>query len=191
MTKTCNKCGETQALELFYKNKASKDGLQSRCKKCAKIGCTNWRKKNSQKCVEYVMKHIAKNKEYYDEYYRKYIKEYRKRPEVKKALYEKSKKHRLENPEYHYKATRKSMERLGAGVYYVLTDGGDYVGESKTIRGRIYTHSISKPQLNSCIAGKHKIISWKILELVDDKDKRKQREKYWINKFNPSLNTLL
>ena len=117
-------------------------------------------------------------------------KEHRKKPEVKKANYERSKKYRLENPEYNYKATRKSFKRLGAGVYYVLTDGGDYIGESKTIQGRIYTHNISKPQQNSCIAGKHKIISWKILEIVEDKTKRKERELYWINKLNPSLNTL-
>tara|TARA_R110000796_G_scaffold68451_3_gene156821 strand:- start:1258 stop:1710 length:453 start_codon:yes stop_codon:yes gene_type:complete len=34
--KTCKKCNETKSLELFSKNKASKDGKQVNCKACNK-----------------------------------------------------------------------------------------------------------------------------------------------------------
>ena len=32
--KTCTKCGETRALDKFYRMKASKDGYQRHCKSC-------------------------------------------------------------------------------------------------------------------------------------------------------------
>lgn len=35
MNKTCYVCKETKTLDLFHKNKLSKDGRQSRCAKCA------------------------------------------------------------------------------------------------------------------------------------------------------------
>ncbi len=35
MEKTCNVCGETKHISMFYKNKSTKDGLSGKCKKCA------------------------------------------------------------------------------------------------------------------------------------------------------------
>ena len=194
MLKQCTKCRETKAFELFYK-KLIKDGTNvgsSQCKKCIYEGYTDWRNKNKQAMVGYVMKSRLKNKDHYDAYHKEYLKEYIKRPEVKEANYERSKKWRLENTDAAYKATRKSGKRLGSGVYYILTDGGDYIGESFTMQARIYTHSCSTTQNNSIIAGNYKIISWKILEEVEpDKVLLRKREAYWISKLNPSLNTRL
>jgi len=36
--KRCSKCGEYKAVDNFYKDKSHKDGLSSRCKKCANNG---------------------------------------------------------------------------------------------------------------------------------------------------------
>ena len=36
MTKKCSKCKIKQSEEKFYKNKSTKDGLQSQCKSCSK-----------------------------------------------------------------------------------------------------------------------------------------------------------
>lgn len=50
-TKQCTKCGETKPLSEFYKRKASKDGLASRCKECvAKYGKA-WYKNNKEHCA--------------------------------------------------------------------------------------------------------------------------------------------
>lgn len=36
-TKICRKCGETKPVDAFFKQKAAKDGLQYRCRECARL----------------------------------------------------------------------------------------------------------------------------------------------------------
>jgi len=67
--RTCNKCGETQTVKDFPKNRYSSDGYKSVCKKC--------QQETKKNCVE-------NNKELYRETARKYqLRRYHEKPEVK------------------------------------------------------------------------------------------------------------
>lgn len=72
--KTCSKCIETKELNLFYSNKASKDGVYSVCKLCVSkrhskwytankhvksVRNTEWRKNNLAKVASYSSKQRA------------------------------------------------------------------------------------------------------------------------------------
>lgn len=62
MTKTCNRCKRDLPVESFSKNKAAKDGLQGRCKPCAKESYTEWRLANPDKARANSYKQTAKLK---------------------------------------------------------------------------------------------------------------------------------
>lgn len=47
--KVCTKCGEEKSTTEFYKNRATKDGLQYCCKKCSKISAKNPQGNNPEK----------------------------------------------------------------------------------------------------------------------------------------------
>ncbi len=47
--KVCTKCGIEKSTNEFYKNRATKDGLQCHCKKCSKISAKNPQRKNPEK----------------------------------------------------------------------------------------------------------------------------------------------
>jgi hypothetical protein len=47
--KLCGKCGETKPLSEFYKNRTTKDGLQTRCKICCKAAANDWNQKNRER----------------------------------------------------------------------------------------------------------------------------------------------
>lgn len=49
MEKLCGKCGQSKDLDMFHKNKNSKDGRVSRCKECAKQYWSEYYPKNEQK----------------------------------------------------------------------------------------------------------------------------------------------
>ena len=62
MTKSCSKCGVEKDIELFNKDRSSKDGHRSNCKICS----AQYRKDNSDKLREY----REKNKERLSEYFK-------------------------------------------------------------------------------------------------------------------------
>lgn len=91
MTKTCNRCKQDLPVESFSKNKAAKDGLQGRCKPCAKESYTEWRLANPDKAransYKQTAKLKAKNPTYNTDYQRnRYQKdsEYRQRVQAQK-----------------------------------------------------------------------------------------------------------
>lgn len=69
--KTCSKCDELLSKTLFYKEKRSKDGLRSMCKKCVIAGQKKYKDNNKDKIKEQRLKSSDKQK--------KYMKEWRKR----------------------------------------------------------------------------------------------------------------
>ena len=51
--KQCNTCNKSKELTEFSKNKATKDGLQRKCKSCDKDNTKQWHLNNADKCKEY------------------------------------------------------------------------------------------------------------------------------------------
>lgn len=118
-SKTCSKCGETKPLEMFSKNRNTKDGLQTQCKACnAAYQAANRERisqrlkerrkthgdqmraqsraswaKHREKRLEWHRKHYQENKAAYAEYHKK---RYPLIAERKRAV---SKKWREDNPE--------------------------------------------------------------------------------------------
>lgn len=52
-SKTCFKCGETKALEEYYKHPDTADGHLNKCKQCTKADSTKHRNANIEKVREY------------------------------------------------------------------------------------------------------------------------------------------
>jgi 5-methylcytosine-specific restriction endonuclease McrA len=95
-TKTCNTCHQDLDTSLFSKNKARKDGLDSKCRSCMKI-----KQKAQYDRHEEKRRKGARNEnltqeqiEHKREYNRKY------REEHKEALIEHSRQWRMDNPDY-------------------------------------------------------------------------------------------
>lgn len=66
--KICSKCKNLKSLELFRKNKQTKDGLMHVCKECIKIVDKIYREKNAGYNKEYVKNNSEKIKQYQKEY---------------------------------------------------------------------------------------------------------------------------
>ena len=89
MEKTCHKCKIKKRVELFYKDKKHKDGLQSRCKECHNKDVKESSIKNPKSRKENSKKFYEKNKEYL----KKKSKLYRdNNPEIIKNYYKKTEK---------------------------------------------------------------------------------------------------
>ena len=127
---------------------------------------------------------------------------YRKQREEKdycKKYYKKNaNKFKAEALKHHYdnrdtSITKMKEWRLNAnskaskGVYIAFGKNGFYIGQSKRIELRIRHSHITNDPVKTPIQD---FLGYKIIEYIDDRDKRLEREAYWINKLNPSLNTL-
>jgi len=94
------------------------------------------------------------------------------------------------NPEKLKKANNKAMrdyrDRHTAGVYLLHTTKGTYVGQSESIEWRTILH---KYNTGGNVGGKGaEILSYVILEEIENRAKRMEREKYYIRKLRPDLN---
>jgi hypothetical protein len=63
IVKTCTKCGEVKAIELFQKRKAGKDGFHTQCKKCVSIRYKAYREANKEALKTYIKAYREANKE--------------------------------------------------------------------------------------------------------------------------------
>jgi predicted GIY-YIG superfamily endonuclease len=97
-----------------------------------------------------------------------------------------------ENPDrirqLQYKASMKWLKKLPGGVYLIQTDKGLYVGQSEHVKWRISQHKHSN-QFSVTKTMNANILSWVMLEAIEDPDLRRERELYWIKKLQPELNT--
>ena len=95
------------------------------------------------------------------------------------------------NPNKLRKANNKAMrdyrDRMVAGVYLLYTTLGTYVGQSESIRWRVMLHQWGSSAGNVGYKGAE-ILDYIVLEEVEDREKRKEREKYYIKKLRPDLN---
>tara|TARA_R110000796_G_scaffold43279_1_gene106405 strand:- start:143 stop:604 length:462 start_codon:yes stop_codon:yes gene_type:complete len=97
------------------------------------------------------------------------------------------KKWRTKNFEYMTNNVYRWIDRCTKGVYFIQASNGTYVGQSKAIERRVTEHNRSANK-NTNI---EKVISYKVIEVIEDPIVRFEREAYWIKKLNPSLNTRL
>lgn len=73
--------------------------------------------------------------------------------------------------------------RMPGGVYFIQTDKGSYIGQSDHVDFRLMQHQYTN------VDGKGaKVLDFYVIEQIDDRDKRLEREKYWIQKLKPDLN---
>ena len=99
--KVCTKCGKWKTLEEYYKNKASKDGKQSACKKCQKECQKQYRENNKEYTKEYGKQWRENNPKYskqWRENNKEHTKEYGKQwresnPEYRKQHYQNNKEY--------------------------------------------------------------------------------------------------
>ena len=64
-TKRCIMCGNVKNIGLFNRSKYRKDGLNSKCKECAKVVMADFYTKNPEKIKKYADKHKQYSLEYY------------------------------------------------------------------------------------------------------------------------------
>ena len=133
--KTCSKCREIKPFSDYGKNRAKKDGLQSRCKDCRKEYSAN----NRDKIAEY-------NKEYRANNSNK-IKEYRGKPEVKERSREWQREQTKNNPQIRLsKKVSNETRWILLGVFSGMTPVSEQYGIDKvgltSIQYREYIESL-------------------------------------------------
>lgn len=121
-----------------------------------------------------------------EDFYRHRKGKFGRNPSCKECSYKNRKQHWVKNRDKYVLSSKKHRDKCTKGVYFIKATNGTYVGQSNTIELRIANHKSSKNKLTPV----EKIISWKILEEVENKKLRLKREDYWINKLNPTLNYL-
>ena len=82
----------------------------------------------------------------------------------------------------------KHLDNQPGGVYLISTTIGRYVGQSQNMTHRVCDHMI--PSNFKSPVTKENFIEWEVLEYIEDKEYRLQRERYYINKLKPELNLL-
>jgi hypothetical protein len=120
--KTCTKCKRELSVDMFTKNKSSKDGFHNQCKECRK----KYYEKHKEQRAEYDKQYHEKHKEHYKEYnkrYRKENEEYFKiyRKENKEYIKERNKRYCQKNKEHIKKyRNRHDKERRETDALYKL-----------------------------------------------------------------------
>ena len=147
MEKVCNTCNINKSLSEFYKDKARKDGLKSKCKECFKIHNKQYKQDNKEAIDEYSKQYNQDNKEAIDEYYQQYrqdnkeaIAEYNQqyKQDNKEAIDEYSKQYNQDNKEYKDEYNLQQAMSEGYGVYKLthLPTQYFYIGEGQIYRRR-------------------------------------------------------
>lgn len=99
-TKKCSACLKNQTLNLFYKKKGGKLGLDARCKSCVLFYHKQHFQQNKERILEnrsnYINEYRKNNKDYISEYNRNYYEKNKQKLLAKKA----SPKYRKLNREY-------------------------------------------------------------------------------------------
>ena len=160
-TKVCKRCEKEKSLDEFSKCKAYKDNKQPYCKVCNK-------KHNDD--------YNAKHRDYFKEYSKEYI---------------------AENKDRYKELMDNLFNSIPAGIYAIYHDDElVYVGSSKLPRRRLYGHftksinannsTIAKAMAKGILKGDK--LRFEMLEYVDDKDMRLEKERAYIRKLQPTLN---
>lgn len=94
-------------------------------------------------------------------------------------VYQKKNRTKVQSQQYEY------VGKMSGGVYQLHTREGRYVGQSGMLDFRIRNHKCPNSKIRQIAK---EVLSWEVLEYIDDKVLRKQREAYYIKKLKPELN---
>lgn len=128
--KVCTKCGRELPEEMFHKNKATKDGLQTQCKECRCDHQKGYREEHKEEIREYNEKYKEEHKEERKKYYQEHRKERLEYGKTYKA------KHKEEIKEYDKKYYQEHKEEIR-----------EYMKKyQKTLRGKAATKAANHNQ---------------------------------------------
>ena len=189
-TKVCIKCGEEKQLTEYYKRSKDSTLLRAECKECVKKRVSqHFNNKTEEEKKEIRLKNKKRQRElYYSD------PEWRERNNKRGRIYYRDNAEKVFNRKKNY-----YNKSIPPGVYVIkniVTDEILYVGESSVPRHRWDRHKsiqenatspISKLITSGELNKDH--IDFSIIEEIKDGKERIEREKYWIKKLNPSLNT--
>jgi len=182
-TKECNRCKQVKPFIEFAKSSSRKDGLQIQCKQCKveqnrlKGYNKKWRIKYPERATQQSLKWAKANYETYSKIQKRY---------------------RKNNPKKIKQIADDYANIIPPGVYAIkcLVNKKMYIGESKyPIKRRSHHLSIAKSEktLTSTNVnlqedlqkyGKENFI----FGIIEETPNHKQREKYWINYYQPEYN---
>jgi hypothetical protein len=173
--KTCKKCGETKALELFNKSTRTLDGHLGSCKSCLTAYKKQWKQDNPNKNIEYYDNYLAREGKSrrvlktdeekrikYNETQTKWRKADRKKhPEKYKSSPRKiewQKIDRLMHPEK-YRGYVKNCYERNRQKYIARTkawyeDNKEYVAKKQKVYNRNRVDKLQDPYVKSLIKGK-------------------------------------
>ena len=182
--KECGRCKETKDSDNFGKCKSRKDGLQLQCKQC---------KTEQNRLKGYSKKHYVKNS--------------KQQKASAKEWFRKNSKRHYQNSVKPYMQKNKELvivmrenyhNSIPPGVYGIrcLVNGKMYIGESKyPIKRRGHHLSIAKAEssLSSTnINLQEDLIKYGknnfIFGIIEETFNHKEREKYWIDYYQPEYN---
>lgn len=125
-SKKCSSCKQEKLLIEYSKEKRTKDGYRSRCKKCISKKDSVYRKRSKQKRKEYDIKFREENKEYFKNYHKSYYQKNRNKIIEYGKEYRKQNKQALaaKKVEYNQKNRKKKAEhernRYKTDILYYL-----------------------------------------------------------------------
>ena len=108
--KRCSHCKEYKPLEMFCRNKRTKDGLHFVCKECTSVYQKSYRARNRDELIAYSKAYWRKNKEALKEYHRKYFQDNKENIMTKHREYDKN--HLEQRREYNKKYYRTHPDRV-------------------------------------------------------------------------------
>ena len=113
--KECGTCGRVLAVEQFSKNKRSKDGLTSQCKKCMK----QYYQETKEDRLQYQQQYDQENKEKIQQYRKQYQPQYYQEHKEEKQQYDKQYRQTPQGQivQFNYSTKRRQREEeQGAGI---------------------------------------------------------------------------
>jgi len=113
MTKRCTKCGEVKPYEMFYRQRARKDGHRPDCKACRQVLEKAYNEANKEKISEYNKAYREANKEKIKEIKKSYQENNKEKiSEITKAYYQNNKEKSAELSSRRRALKRKAIPRF-------------------------------------------------------------------------------
>jgi predicted GIY-YIG superfamily endonuclease len=163
-TKTCRACKQDKPIECFNKDKSRPDGKCPRCKACDLVAVTKWKEKNIEKKLAYDTQFYYKNRAKVD------------------------------------KQVMNNHFSIDPAIYMIknIVNGKCYIGTSSSPYRRVYQHLSYREDLYGTYPSTFQLASdvekygkeafvWGVMEHTT-KENKFERERYYINQYQPEYN---